>query len=64
MTRRDFVAIAEILKTNNADPKIVFDFCDYFIKVNPRFSKARFLAAVFDNEDYGKVIRELGGDVR
>lgn len=58
MSRKDFIAIAEILAGDfaTATPAekgkvwcITLSLADYFAKVNPRFDRARFYAAVNPN---------------
>jgi len=51
MTRKDYVATAEIIKSYNLQlpevvlEKIVNDFCEMFVKDNPRFDANRFRVA-------------------
>ena len=45
MTRKHFIAIAEILKEHSADYYLVKDFCDYLRTQNPNFDRNRFIDA-------------------
>lgn len=45
VARREFVAVASILKKNNVSCAVVDDFSTYFAKENPRFDKQRFSSA-------------------
>lgn len=54
MTRKDYVATAEILSDfpNKIDPsfnKLVNDFITMFKNDNPRFDAGRFIDAVFED---------------
>jgi hypothetical protein len=54
MTRKDYVATAEIIKTYNLQlpeillGKMVDDFCEMFKEDNPRFDSGRFRAAAME----------------
>ena len=45
MTRKHFIAIAEILKEHSADYYLVQDFCKYFETENANFDRERFIDA-------------------
>jgi len=45
VARREFVAVADILKRNGSSCALVGDFADYFAKENPRFDRTRFASA-------------------
>jgi len=45
MTSRDFRAIASVLADNGADDDLVWAFAEFLALTNPRFDRARFLAA-------------------
>lgn len=42
MTRKHFVAIAEILAHNSADNAMIESFCEYFENQNPNFNECQF----------------------
>jgi hypothetical protein len=44
-TKKDFVEIARILKSNSASCPLVEDMASYFGSQNPRFARDRFIAA-------------------
>lgn len=55
MTRKDYVAVAEILNSSAKDfmsqedfQELVNDFSDFFLADNPNFSHPRFELACFD----------------
>jgi hypothetical protein len=45
VTKRDFVAIADILCRRSAPPGLVDDLTSYFSSQNPRFDSMRFKRA-------------------
>lgn len=47
MTRKDYVAIAAILRRNQAPISMVEDFCEMFSADNARFDRERFIKAAF-----------------
>lgn len=49
MTKRDYIAIAEVLNANLAPLPTVLDMCDVFAADNPRFDKRVFVAASTKN---------------
>ena len=46
MTRKHFIAIAEILAQNSADNTLVECFCDYLRTQNPNFNESQFKAYI------------------
>jgi len=42
VSKKDFVAVANILRNNNVDAETVKDFCEYFRSENPRFDANKF----------------------
>ena len=42
VSKKDFVAIANILRTHKATPETISDFCTYFRTENPRFDAYKF----------------------
>lgn len=54
MTRKDYIATADIIKTYNLSipeillENIVDDFCEMFLADNPRFDAGRFRAAAME----------------
>jgi hypothetical protein len=56
MTRKDYVATAEILSTysDSIDPiafeELVYDFSDMFLSDNPRFNPMTFKSACYVND--------------
>ena len=44
-TKRDFIAVAEILNANTASLAMVQDFADMFAEQNPRFNRPLFINA-------------------
>jgi hypothetical protein len=57
MTRKDYVAVAEILNENkngidsDVFHDLVIDFSDFFFKDNPNFSPNRFELACYGNDE-------------
>lgn len=49
MTKKDFIAIAEVLNANLSPLATVLDMCDVFAADNPRFNKQVFVAAATKN---------------
>ena len=45
MTRKHFKAIAEILKSSNANVEVVLNLAKYLATLNPKFDKSKFLKA-------------------
>ena len=50
MTRKDYIKVAEILKSHFANDNLIDSFCDFFKSDNPRFDRERFRNAII-NED-------------
>ena len=42
VSKKDFVAIADILRAHKADHATISDFCTYFRSENPGFDAYRF----------------------
>jgi len=42
VSKKDFIAVADILRAHKADPETIGDFCDYFRTQNPRFDAYKF----------------------
>lgn len=61
MTRKDYVAVAEILNkskneiSSNAFHNLVIDFSDLFFADNPNFSPAKFEMACYGNDEMADV---------
>lgn len=47
MTKKDFIALAKVLRENHTDWYLVEKIADVIYKSNARLSKERFLNAVF-----------------
>jgi hypothetical protein len=47
MTKKHFIKIAEILRTDKAELDLILNLCRAFIDINPRFSKKKFIKASF-----------------
>jgi len=45
MTRKNFEAIAKILKTQKANHKTILSFSEMLVMENPRFDHSRFIEA-------------------
>tara|TARA_R100000231_G_scaffold109253_1_gene80835 strand:+ start:1008 stop:1166 length:159 start_codon:yes stop_codon:yes gene_type:complete len=45
MTRKHFVAIAKVLRENDAKHHLIIDLCDYFQSENPNFDREKFVSA-------------------
>lgn len=45
MTKKDFIAIADVLDANLASLEMVEDMADVLEETNPRFDRKRFIAA-------------------
>ena len=45
LTKKHFIAVAEILKESNADDQLIQKFVDYFRTENPLFDVSRFITA-------------------
>jgi hypothetical protein len=45
LTKKHYVEIAHILRTNNANKNIILDFKDFLSNSNKQFDKDRFLKA-------------------
>ena len=48
MSRKHYEVIAKILKNTGASQETVSGLADFFEQENPRFSKEKFFAAVWD----------------
>ena len=48
MTKKHFIAIAELLAWHQADIDLIEGFENYFISLNPNFDKQRFRAHIMD----------------
>ena len=42
VSKKDFIAVADILRAHKADSETVEDFCRYFRTQNPRFDSHKF----------------------
>ena len=51
LSRKHYVAIAEILNQAEVTHALCRDFAEYFAKDNPRFDEARFLNASYYRMD-------------
>jgi len=45
VTKRDFVAVAVILRSNGASCRLTRDMANYFARQNPQFDRERFTNA-------------------
>ncbi len=45
LTKKHFIKIAGILKSNNASDDLINDMADYFQELNPNFDYDRFVKA-------------------
>lgn len=45
MTKKDYIAIAEVLNANRADMPLVLDMADMLSEDNARFDRSRFVEA-------------------
>lgn len=46
LSKRNYIRIAEILADNDADDKLINDFCEYFREDNERFDKGKFVSFI------------------
>src|SRR5438105_8399379 len=45
LSRKDFVAVAQILRENQVPPPLVKEFANWLATTSPRFDRERFMAA-------------------
>ena len=57
MTKKHFIAIAEILAHHSLPQSVVSSFADYFETLNPSFDRDRFFAY------YREILAEMNGNI-